>query len=180
MGERMADGGVIDGILEELRQALLPVGETELEALAYAVAAVAEVFVTGQGRSGLMGAAFATRLAQLGKRVHVVGSPTTTAAGRGAVLIACSGSGRTRSTVVHAQHARALGAQVWAVTGDSSSPLAAAADRVIAIPAAPSIQPGRSVFEQALLVLFDTVVLRLMVKLGQTAERMDARHANLE
>lgn len=170
----------ISEILNELTQALQAVGAQQMEVLADAVAAADRVFLTGQGRSRLMVAAFANRLVHLGRRAHVVGEPTVPAADRSSLLIACSGSGRTRSTVIHAQQARAVGAQVWAITQDSSSSLAIAADHVIAIPPLPSLQPGRAAFEQALLVLLDAVVMRLMAKLGETADTMLSRHANLE
>jgi 6-phospho-3-hexuloisomerase len=68
---------------------------------------------------------------------------------------------------------------VWAITQDASSPLAAAANHVILIPKVASAQPGASAFEQALLVFLDSVVLRLMARLGQTQETMRPRHANL-
>ncbi len=181
----MADGAIRDAdvtreILDELRRALAAIGEGQARAFAEAIAAAGEVFVTGQGRSGLMAAAFAARLVQLDKRAYAVGSPTAPAAGKGSLLIACSGSGRTRTTIIHAEIARAAGGRVWAITRDATSPLAAAADHVIAIPPIPSVQPGGSGFEQALLVLLDSAVMRLMAKLGQTAETMRARHSNLE
>jgi len=174
------DSDSMGEMLDELRRALEGMDDRRADAFADALAAAGDVFVTGQGRSGLMGAAFATRLTHLGKRVHVVGEPTTPATGPGAVLVACSGSGRTRSTIIHAERAREAGARVWAITQDTSSPLGRAADHVIAIPAAPSIQPGRSAFEQALLLFLDSIVLRLMTKLGETPDSIVARHSNLE
>jgi 6-phospho-3-hexuloisomerase len=176
----MQEPDVTRDILNELGRALAAIGEGQACAFVAAVAAADDIFVTGQGRSGLMAAAFATRLVQLGKRAHVAGAPTAPAAGKGSLLIACSGSGRTRTAIIHAEGARAAGARVWAITRDATSPLAAAADNAVAIPPIPSIQPGGSGFEQALLVFLDSVVMLLMAKLGQTAETMVARHSNLE
>jgi len=167
-------------MLDEVRQALAGIDQGQRQSFAGALAAADRVFVTGQGRSGLMAAAFAARLVHLDQRVHVVGSPTTPAADGGDVLVACSGSGRTRSTLLHAEQARAAGAEVWAITQNPSSPLAGAASSVIVIPAVRSNQPGASVFEQALLLLLDSVILDLMAKLGETQETMRLRHANLE
>ena len=167
-------------ILDEVGSALAAVDPQQMAAFADALAGADEIFLAGQGRSGLVAAAFATRLVHLGKRAHLVGAPTASAAGPVSLLVACSGSGHTRATVAHTQRARAAGSAAWAITADPSSPLATAADHVVAIPMPPSIQPGNSAFEQALLILLDAVVLRLMAKLGQTPQAMLARHANLE
>jgi len=176
----MDGGSVTAKMLDEVRQALEGVGAQEAQDFISALAAVREVFVTGQGRSGLMVSAFAIRLAHLGKRVHIVGSPTTPPVGPGGLLVASSGSGRTRCTLLHAEQALAAGAQVWAITQDPCSPLVSAARRAIVIPAVASVQPGGSAFEQALLVFLDAIILRLMAQLGETEESMLARHANLE
>jgi 6-phospho-3-hexuloisomerase len=167
-------------IVDEVRQALAAIDAGQERTFVEALAAASQVFVTGQGRSGLIAAAFAARLAQLGKQVHIVGEPTTPAITPGAVLVACSGSGRTRSTLIHGEQARTAGAEVWTITQAPSSPLATAGSHTVAIPVASSVQPGASAFEQALLLFLDSVVLGLMTALGETAEGMLARHANLE
>ncbi|UCH33464.1 MAG: SIS domain-containing protein [Armatimonadota bacterium] len=167
-------------ILDEVRQALAGIDERQQQAFVEALATAPRVFVTGRGRSGLVAAAFAARLAQLGTQVYFVGEPTTPAITPGALLVACSGSGRTRGTLLHAEQARAAGAEVWTVTQASSSPLATAGSHTVVIPVASSDQPGASAFEQALLLFLDSVVLGLMAALGETPESMLARHANLE
>jgi len=220
--------GLTTKILDELRAALTAIDDRQAQDFVAALAGARyarapevrrsrtqarEIFVTGQGRSGLIAAAFAMRLAQLGRRVHVVGEPTAVAAAPGALLVACSGSGRTDVTLLHAERALAAGAQVWAITQDPSSPLAATATHVVIIPSArsgrrgtacrastsergasstrpgtaaephseaPSAQPGASAFEQALLLFLDSVIMRLMARLGETESSMLARHANLE
>jgi len=167
-------------VVDEVQQALAAVDAGEEREFVEAIAAAREVFVTGRGRSGLVGAAFATRLVHLGKRAHVVGEPTTPAISTGDLLIVCSGSGRTRGSLLNAEQAIEAGAQVWAVTQDPLSPLAAAAGHVVRIPPVASSQPGASAFEQALLLFLDAVVLRLMARLGETEETMLARHSRLE
>jgi 6-phospho-3-hexuloisomerase len=185
----------IGKILDEVRQALEGIGAQEAQDFISALAGARKVFVTGQGRSGLMVSAFAIRLAHLGKGAHIVGSPTAPPVGPGELLVACSGSGRTRCTVLHAEQALAAGAQVWAITQEPSSPLVSAATRAIFIPAlrpaqggpehsrgaaVPSVQPGGSAFEQGLLIFLDAIILGLMAQLGETEDTMLARHANLE
>ena len=76
------------------------------------------------------------------------------------------------------------------ITIDADSPIAANASIVLPIAApspkvagdtgARSAQPMGSLFEQALLLILDAMVLVLMEKMGETAETMFARHAVLE
>jgi 6-phospho-3-hexuloisomerase len=101
-----------------------------------------------------------------------------------------SGSGRTASLVQHSERAQALNAQVALITAAGSSPLASHADHIVHIAASSSklegtdgvssIQLPGSLFEQALGILLDTLIVQLMVDLGISAEEMLARHANLE
>jgi 6-phospho-3-hexuloisomerase len=167
-------------VLDEVQRAVTAIDAKRAHEFVATIAAANEVFVTGQGRSGLVAAAFAVRLGHLGKQAHIAGAAATPPIGPGAVLVACSGSGRTRTTLLHAEEAAAAGAQVWALTQDQSSPLALAATHTLCISATPSAQPGASLFEQALFVFCDGVILELMSQLGETAETMLARHANLE
>jgi len=167
-------------ILDELQRVVAAIDGKRTREFVAALAAADQVFVTGQGRSGLVAAAFAVRLAQIGRSAHIAGAPATPPISKGAVLVACSGSGHTRTTLLHAEQAASAGAQVWGISQDQSSSLALSASRTICIPATPSAQPGASLFEQALFLFLDGVIIQLMAQLGETAETMLARHANLE
>jgi 6-phospho-3-hexuloisomerase len=174
-------------ILEELTRTLGGVSQRQAGALHRLLSESKDVFVTGEGRSGLVARCFAMRLMHLGLAAHVVGGTTTPAFGEGNLLIAVSGSGETDLTCTVARLAKEAGGRVAAVTAAEGSPLAAAADIVLVIPAAHgsagqggSAQYGRSLFEQAALLVLDAVALQLQRKLDQAAEKMDTRHANLE
>ncbi len=171
-------------ILEELEATLVRVREEQVDELRRLLSEAEAVFVTGEGRSGLVARCFAMRLAHLGLRAHVVGGTTTPAFGRGDLLVAVSGSGETDLTCTVARLAAEAGGTVAAVTSARESPLAAQADVTVVIPAAAgnggSAQYGRSLFEQSALIVLDALCLQLRRKIDQTSEEMDARHANLE
>jgi len=84
--------------------------------------------------------------------------------------------------------AAGLGAAVALATVNPQSTIAAAADIVVAIPAAAkessggavTAQPMGSLFEQSLLLLLDALILELMREEGTDAAAMLGRHANLE
>ena len=144
------------------------------------------VFVAGAGRSGLCMRALGMRLMHLGKTVYVVGETITPRCSAANLLIIGSGSGRTTGLLAMAEKARNQGAQILLFTTDATSPLAQLADHRIVIPAPSlreaegSLQPMGTLFEQSLLILCDTLILRLMQRIGIGAAQMLERHANLE
>jgi len=171
-------------ILGELDRALARVSAEEVNAFRRLVAEARSVFVTGEGRSGLVGRCFAMRLVHLGLTAHVVGGTTTPAFGENDLLVAVSGSGETDLTCAVARLAAEAGGKVVAVTTARESPLAAFASVTVSISAGAekgeSAQYGRSLFEQSALIVLDAVAMQLERETGRRREQMDARHANLE
>jgi 6-phospho-3-hexuloisomerase len=174
-------------ILEELTRTLSGVSEEGIAAFRQVLSESKTVFVTGEGRSGLVARCFAMRLMHLGVTAHVVGGTTTPAFGKQDLLVAVSGSGETDLTCTVARLAKEAGGRVAVVTASSTSPLTTAADLVLLIPAqhrstsdTGSIQYGRSLFEQAALLVLDIVALQLQRDLAQPQDEMNARHANIE
>lgn len=174
-------------VLAEVGAVLGRLPTVQGEALAQAVASAPAVFVTGEGRSGLVGRCFAARLAHLGRPAHVVGETVTPAARTGDLLVAISGSGETPTTCLRAHEAARLGLRVAGITGNPKSTLAKLADLVLAIPVttqastqAPSVQFGGSLFEQCALLALDALILQLQRRLGETHEAMRGRHTTLE
>ena len=91
------------------------------------------IFVAGIGRSGFVAQAFAMRLAQMGRKVRVLGEPTIPPVRKGNLFIVVSGSGT--NLVKEAKIAKEeLGAKVIAITSYKDSPLAIMADVVLIIP----------------------------------------------
>jgi len=167
-------------IFSELKAAAAQVREEEVQALEEAILEAQAVFLTGEGRSGLIARCLAMRLVHLGLRTHVVGDTATPAFRRGDLLIAISGTGETPVTCSLASSAASQGGRVAVVTAVAASTLDAAADISLHLFAAASSQFGGSLFEQMALLVFDAISLRLQSRLGQTNEQMQARHATLE
>lgn len=167
-------------IAGEIADALDRVDEEDALRLVDAIQSAKAVFVTGEGRSGLIARCFAMRLMHLGIRSHVVGGATTPALRPGDLLLAISCTGETALTCAVAKVAAEQGGQAIAVTTADRSTLASSAHLTVAIPASPSRQYGGSLFEQSALVLLDSVAMVLQQRLGIGPEEMDSRHANLE
>lgn len=175
-------------ILSEVTSVL---GEADLESadqLAKTVVAARRIYVTGEGRSGLVARTFAMRLVHLGMTACVCGETTTPAIEAGDLCVAVSGSGETMITLHRARQSRAVGATVAAVVAAPGSSLGAEADVEVVLPAPTKLsqgataseQFGASLFEQVLLLFFDALILCLQGRTGTSAESMSAKHSNLE
>lgn len=179
---------VIKQVIAEISESLGQIDEAVLPQVVELIANSDRIFLTGAGRTGLCMRAFGSRLMHLGKQVHVLGETTTPSTQPGDLLIIGSGSGKTKGMLAIAEKAVGIGAQILLITTDPKSPLAELAAKRIIIPAPSlnpksdygSIQPMGTLFEQSLLVLTDSLILRLMKVLDINVDEMRERHANLE
>jgi 6-phospho-3-hexuloisomerase len=177
---------VIEQVLTEVGVCLRQVSTESLAQAVLLMETAPRIFVAGAGRSGLVMRALGMRLMHLGKTVYVVGETITPSISAANLLILGSGSGRTTGLLGVAEMARRQGAQILLFTTDATSPLAGLADHRIVIPAPSlreaegSLQPMGSLFEQSLLILCDSLILKLMQRTGVDAAQMLERHANLE
>lgn len=155
------------------------------------------IFVSGAGRSGLVGKAFAMRLMHLGFYVYVVGETITPPVKPGDLLIAISGSGKTSATLTTVETAKKLKTTVIAITSFKDSPIAKLADCTIVIRgremkgkerdyisgqltgAHEPLTPLGGLFELSTMIFLDSVITKLM-RLYEEGERdLRKRHANL-
>jgi len=139
------------------------------------------IFVAGQGRSGLVGRAFAMRLMHLGFAAFAVGEVATPAIGGGDLLVAVSGSGATDTTRRQIEKSAGVGARVALVTAKLEAPEGVL---LVQLPirgfGIRTRQHAGSLFEQSALVLFDAIARTLQDALGLPDATLDARHANLQ
>ncbi|MCW6512082.1 SIS domain-containing protein [Lichenifustis flavocetrariae] len=111
--------------------------------------------------------------------MHVVGEVTAPAIRQGDTLVLVCGSGKTPVSTSFATTAEAEGATLVVVTHKPESLLARTSDLLLTVPMDASVQFGGSVFEQACLVMFDALALRLGS--GPDAQAaMWRRHTNLQ
>ncbi len=156
------------------------------------------ILVMGAGRSGLVGRAFAMRLLHLGYNAYVLGDTIVPSIGEGDVVIAISGSGRTKLIVTAAEAAKQVGARVVAITSYPDSPLGRLADVVVEIPGRTKmaeeedyfarqilgihepLAPLGTLFEDTAMAFLDGVTVELMHRLDKTEEDLRRIHANIE
>ncbi len=147
-----------------------------------AIIGARKVFIYGVGRSGLIAKAFAIRLVQMGLEVYFVGETVTPIVEEGHLVIIVSHTGETMSAIQTANIVRRVGARVIAITANAHSKLASASNLVILIHPPKDedrrrLAPLGTLFEDATLIYLDSIVARLMEKLGQGEGSMRKRHA---
>jgi 6-phospho-3-hexuloisomerase len=179
--------------LGPLQDVLSRVRPEDVVAFERAILGARRVFVTGLGRTGLMARGFAMRLMHLGRRVYHVGDVITPAIRRGDLLVICSRTGRSPVLLHYVNIARRAGARTALVTAIAKSPVAKRSDVVLLLPSEgrrPAKAKGRkaadpepplgSVFEQALLLVLDLVVVHLMRALHMTPRDLRRIHTTFE
>lgn len=176
--------------LDELGAVLAKLDEKPIDAACRMIADARTIGVHGCGREALQIRGFAMRLFHLGLPVAVVGDMTMPALGSGDVLLVTSGPGETSTVLALMRTAKAAGATNLLLTAEPESSAAKLADFVLVIPAQTmasdqgerrtSVLPMGSVYEGALFVLFEVMVLKLGTLTGATREAMRDRHTNME
>jgi len=179
----------VETILNELTATLLTVDNTEVDALIAEITSANKIVAVGAGRVGMATRGFAMRLAHLGFNTWMLGDATVPSIDKGDLLMASPGSGETQSIFDIVELAHKNGARIALITGNPSSRMGVLADTIVKLSAPSftkevggrrSVQPMTTLNEQCLGIFFDSVVLGLMEKMGETHEGMWARHSNLE
>lgn len=176
--------------IEDLTQVLRGVSTDEMQAFEDALLKSRRVFVTGLGRTGLMARGFAMRLMHLGRRVYHVGDVITPAIRQRDLLVICTRTGGSKILLHYIEIARRAKARVAVVTSRPDNPVAEAANVVLTLSDEPVLArrreggtPGHplgSLFEQALLVVLDQVVMSLMERLELTEGDLAKVHTTFE
>jgi len=176
--------------LDEIRHCLDKVDDGQFDAAVTEIAAANRIVLYGVGREGLQIKGLAMRLFHLGLRAAVVGDMTTPPVGSGDVLVVSAGPGDFSTVSALMKQARHAGVRTLLVTAEPSGAAAALADTVLTVPAqtmardqsaaASSVLPMGSLYEGALYVLFEILILSLRERLGVSPAAMRANHTNLE
>lgn len=175
--------------LTELGQAVARMDALQVQASVAEIAVANRIALYGVGREGLQIRGLAMRLYHLGLDAHMVGDMNCPPLGSGDLLICSAGPGAFSTVEALMRVARHDGASTLLVTAQQQAACAALADTVLVVPAqtmaddqAPStsILPMGSLYEGALYLLFEMLVLSLRQKLSVDPSAMRKRHTNLE
>ncbi len=167
-------------IISRAKEALDRVDENSVFQAVKIIKDARAIFVYGSGRSGLVGKFFAMRLVQLGLISYFVGETITPVVTHEDAVVLVSNTGKTKSTILVADIARRIGANVIVITSDLTSPLTRLADIVIGIQPENNrkdLAPLGTLFEISTVIFLDSLISQLMDELNQREEDMRRRHA---
>jgi 6-phospho-3-hexuloisomerase len=175
--------------LDELASVFERMDDAAVDAALDRIAAAGRIAFYGCGREGLQVRGLCMRLFHLGLAVTMVGDMTAFPIGPGDLLFVTAGPGELSTAAALIGVAKAAGAHTLVVTAQPDGSTSRLADSVLVLPAQTmaddrgarvAVLPMGSVFEGALFVLFEVMVLKLRDRFGTTPAAMRARHTNLE
>lgn len=143
------------------------------------------IFISGAGRSKLVGNFFAMRLMHGGYDVSVVGEIVTPSIKSGDLLIIISGSGETEQLIAFTKKAKEIGAKIALISAKDDSTIGDMADLTLQIGRNEQYgkvrgMPMGTVFELSTLVFLEATISHVIHEKGIEEEVMRSRHANLE
>lgn len=179
-----------DEALSELSDVFARLDDADVDTLVERIAKARRVVVFGCGREKLQIMGFAMRLYHMRVDVAVEGDMTTPAVGAGDLFLVVCGPGYIPTAHALMTVAQDAGAEVAVITAQPFGKSVTLADTVLTLSAqtmaddqgmkATSVLPMGSLFEGALFLLFEVMVLKLKARLSVTAETMRERYTNLE
>lgn len=176
--------------LSELQGVFDRLNDADVDKVIEMIAKAKKTVVFGGGRERLQIMGFAMRLYHMGLDVAVEGDMTTPPVGKGDLFIVTVGPGEISTALALLGVAKNAGATILVLTAQPKGRAAAFADFVLTIPAQTmaddqgdkksSVLPMGSLYEGALFVLFEVMVLKLKDRLNIDPETMRGNHTNLE
>ncbi|WP_042937588.1 6-phospho-3-hexuloisomerase [Klebsiella pneumoniae] len=179
----------ITKIINELEHVKETIEEQDCADLINAVQKSRKVFCYGLGRAGFSMRAFTMRLMHMGKEVYFLTETITPNFGADDLFIVSSASGETAQLIALAKKARELGGVVAVLTTNRHSSITEFCDVTVQINAPSknqkqstfsSAQPMASLYEQALLIIADALVMKMAADSSSPEEELFKRHATLE
>lgn len=177
-------------IVDELSAVMERIDETAVDEACRMISRAGRIMLYGCGREGLQLRGFAMRLYHLGLAATMQGDMAAPPIGKGDLFLTSAGTGELSTVSALMRVARRSGAKVLFLTAEPDAPGAGLADFVLTIPAqtmardqgpaARSLLPMGSVYEGAMFLLFEVMVLKLRDALGVSAGAMRANHTNME
>lgn len=176
--------------LAELGGVFHNINDADVDTALDMIAKAKTTVVFGGGREKLQIMGLAMRLYHMGLKVAVEGDMTTPPVGKGDLFMVTCGPGEISTALALMEVAKKAGSSILLVTAQPKGRAAKFADFVLTIPAQTmaddrgakksSVLPMGSLFEGALFVLFEVMILKLREKLKIDPEAMRANHTNLE
>ena len=176
--------------LSELSVVLDGVDTHSVDEACRMIADANSLLLYGCGREGLQMRGLSMRLYHLGLKAGMVADMTAQPLGPGDLFVVSAGPGELSTVTALMNVAKRDGAQTILFTATPDAPVTTIADHTVHIPAQtmasdktraiPSILPMGSIYEGAMFMLFEMMVLQLQDMMSVDVDEMRARHTNME
>ncbi len=174
-------------ILSELNDVLSSIDSSQVDQFIYSINKAKKIIMYGAGRMGLVMQCFSMRLTHLGFSAYSLTDSNVPAINTSDLLIIASGSGETQTVYDVAVLGKKHGAHLSIITLHKDSRIGKLADTTVEfkLPVIDgthplSIQPMKTLVEQALMLLLDAVIMEIMQRIQYKEEDVLKRHSNLE
>lgn len=187
MGDRFKELSSL--AMKELTEVFGRMDDSNVRELLELIKKTDRIFLLAAGREGLSTRSFAMRLMHLGKQSYWIWDDTTPSIQEGDLMICACGSANVGHENYIAQMAKDNGATLALITPSNEGYIIPISDMVVNVPAAaykavgdfvPTEQLMGNLFEQALFILYDVLVMMLREEMGISKEEMVSRHRNVE
>jgi len=176
--------------LSELSAVLDDIDDSSFETACKMIGDANEILLYGCGREALQMRGLAMRLYHLGCNAGMVADMNAPPLRAGDLFVVSAGPGELSTVTALMQVAERDGAKILFLTAVADAPVTSMADHTLVIPAqtmatdqgdsTQSVLPMGSIYEGALFVLFEMMILRIQALLDVKPEVMRARHTNME
>jgi len=167
-------------VIDEILSVFLKIKKEDFSLLEELILKSRKVFISGTGRSGLIGRCFCMRLCHLGFNSYFVGETITPRYEKDDLIIFISASGEKPSLIEIAKICKKEKGKILTLTSNKISKLAKLSDFLIVIPVIKSVQFGSSLFEQVVFLFFEEFIQNYIEKNNVKKSFMEKRHTNLE
>jgi 6-phospho-3-hexuloisomerase len=172
-------------IIDKLSEMLSVTDTTYAEKLTAMFDQARRIFISGAGRSKLVGNFLGMRLMHCGYDVAMVGEIVTPSIKSGDLLVVISGSGETDQLIAFTKKAKEIGAKVVLISSRAKSTIGDLAEAVFQIGKQELYHkvkgmPMGSVFELSTLCFLEALISHIVWEKAIPEEKMKERHANLE
>ncbi len=186
---------ILDELYLNAKGVFNKIDEKSLKDIVSLILSANKIYVLGIGHSGMFGRVLSMKLNHVGLRAHTVFDEINPPFEEGDLFIAISQSGETKTILALAKKAKDLGGKVLGVTSNGESTLAQISETILEIEkTAEDIHfSGLSaignkknqnllgcLFGFNIYILFYTLVIMIAHEIGETAESINRRHANLQ
>jgi len=172
-------------VIKKLSEMLSVTDTTYAEKLTAMFDEARRIFISGAGRSKLVGNFLGMRLMHCGYDVAMVGEIVTPSIKSGDLLVVISGSGETDQLIAFTKKAKEIGAKVVLISSRANSSIGDLAEAVFQIGKQELYQkvkgmPMGTVFELSTLCFLEALISHIVWEKAIPEEKMKERHANLE